>query len=49
MHPQNWRYPEHKAPKCKKQNEPNEPVYLDKNYIEGLYLRSDTYSSHWIA
>ena len=33
MHPQNWRYPEHKAPKCKKQKEPNEPVDLDKNYI----------------
>jgi len=33
MHPQNWRYPEHKAPKCKKQKEPNEPLDLDKNYI----------------
>jgi hypothetical protein len=33
MTPKNWRFPEKKAPDCKKQEEPNKPSPLDRNYI----------------
>jgi hypothetical protein len=33
MTPKNWRFPEKKAPDCKKQEEPNKPTPLDRSYI----------------
>ena len=32
MHPQNWRYPEHKAPKCKKEGKSEHPIHLGETY-----------------
>jgi len=32
MHPQNWKYPEKKAPNCKPDNTPAEPPNLDRNF-----------------
>ena len=33
MTPKNWRFPDKKAPDCKKQEEPNKPQPLDRSYI----------------
>ena len=34
MEPQNWRYPEKKAPVCKSQDEPNQPTYMGQDYMK---------------